>query len=111
MSVKDKVTRCIFLYILILLLAAFAPIVCSPNLPQSIEECLPVEGPAQNMASAVAVRHQGEASVRDAANEHCKVISCISPSIRSHHVFPQLSFLHYNSSASYIYEIQYIHQE
>ena len=74
MSVKDEVSKLIFLDVLILWLAVFAPIVCSTHLPQSIEECLPVEDPAYNMASAVAAPHQGEASVREAANEQCKMV-------------------------------------
>ena len=59
MSAKDEVSKFIFLNVLILGLAVFTPIVCSPHLPQSIEECLPVEGPAYDMASAFAAGHQG----------------------------------------------------
>jgi len=49
---------------------------------------LPVEGPADEMASAIAAGHHGDASVWEAANEQRKkIINCFSPTIRPHHVF------------------------
>ena len=75
--------------------------VCSPHLSKGIEKCLPVEGLASHVASAVAASRRGEVSVQEAANEKRKlVINCFSSTLRPHHGFLKLWRLHSKSFGS-----------
>ena len=72
---KTKCRKFFQIHILISGLAVFAPSVF-PQLAQSIEECLPAEGPAYGVvpqhraASAVAVHHHGKTFLPTGAPQH-----------------------------------------